>query len=955
MAVFTSVALGGAGLFSLGSGLFASVSAIALNAAVGIGLSLAAQALAGQKQESTGGVRGSLQAGGDVPRSIVLGRRATAGSLVYANTWGSAGKTPNAYLVQVIALADAPVKALNTLYVNGEKCTVEWASEHPAGLGHPVTEYRAGGKDYLWVRFYDGTQTSADSYLVNTFSGHATRPYANTRVGTGVAYAVMTSRVNPELFSGFPAFRFELSGMRLYDPSKDTTAGGSGAQRWDNPATWGGDGDDLPAVQIYNLMRGIRVAGTWLYGLQTVAAGQLPATHWIGEIAKCRLPVAGLSGNEAQYLTSAEITVDTEIGKAVETFLTGCHGRLSETGGIYKLRVGEPGAPVLDISDGDILSTEEQSYVPFFGLAETVNGISASYPEPEEGWNTKAAPPLYNAGYEAQDGGRRLLSDVPMEAVYRSSQVQRLMASALAEARRARRQTVVLPPFAQVLEPGDVIRNTSPRNGFSAKLFRIDGVTDRANLDVMIDITEVDPTDYDPPGSYKVPVFSPLGPVRPGPQVMGGWSVVPSNIDGKKPAILVSCDADIDDVARVWVQVRLKASGAVVFDSDSAVYADPYAWLLSGAWCLSVTTYQVRGKYVPYSKRQTAWSDWLDVTTGLYAETDFTATLQTIGDDVRARFEELAGEMDNYLRPTMERLAVDFSLMAAASQIARESLLAEAGASRVEIIEEKRVRASETEALGQLYTALQANFNANIASVQSMLTVLVNADTAMASSISQLSADVAGNTAAITNEQVARANADGALASEVSQLWASTNNSAAAITTEASARSSADEALSTLITSVQATADAAAAAVVTEQTARADADGALASSVSSVSADFDGRFAQGLIKFEARAAPSGVDARFAVLLRGGTGQSFKVSGLYVDLYTQSGTQKGRVAVLADQFVVTDGNNTSVPLVFESSQLKVNAARFGTVTSGVLRSPDGKMVINLAAGTIVVKS
>jgi len=620
----------------------------------------------------------------------------------------------------------------------------------------------------------------------------------------------------------------------------------------------------------------------------------LPAAHWIGQIAKCRALVPGLDGNEAQYLTSAEITVDTEIRDTLDMLMTGCNGRLSETGGIYKPRVGEPGAPVFNIVDGDILSTEPQSYVPFFGLAETVNGISASYPEPEEGWNTKPAPSLFNADYEVQDGNRRLMSDVPMEAVYRSSQVQRLMAAALAEARRARRLTYVLPPSAQVLEPGDVVRYTSARNGFSAKLFRVDGVTDRSNLDVVVDITEVDPTDYDPPGTYRTPVFSPLGPVRPGPQIMGGWSAEPSSADGRRPAILISCDDDLDDVSRVWVQVRLASSGAVVFDSSSTIYADPYAWLLTGAWCFSATNYEVRGRYVPASSRPTDWSAWLPVTTGLFADSDFTATLQTIGDDVRDRFQELAGEMDRFIRPSIERMAVDFSLMAAASQMARESMLAETSSARVEISEEKRIRATETEALGQLYTALNASFQANVASVQSMLSVLATNDTAMANSITQLTADVAGNAAAVT----------------------------------------------------------------TEATARSSADGVLASSISSVAADFDGRFAQGLIKFEAVSAPAGVTARFSILVRAGTSgaaATYKVSGLYVDLYEDGSVLKSRVAIMTDQFVVTDGNDTSVPMVFESGQLKVNAARFGTVTSGVLQSPDSKMVINLAAGTIVIKS
>lgn len=137
----------------------------------------------------------------------------------------------------------------------------------------------------------------------------------------------------------------------------------------------------------------------------------MPAEDWIFQINKCRAAIAGAVGPEATYLTSLEVTVDTEIDATIQSLLTGCQGRLIESGGTYKIRVGEPGASVFQFSDADILSTEEQSFTPFFGLSETINGVSATYPEPDEAWNTKTAPPLFNADYEVEDGARRLFDE----------------------------------------------------------------------------------------------------------------------------------------------------------------------------------------------------------------------------------------------------------------------------------------------------------------------------------------------------------------------------------------------------------------------------------------------------------------------------------------------------------------------------------------------------------------
>lgn len=116
-----------------------------------------------------------------------------------------------------------------------------------------------------------------------------------------------------------------------------------------------------------------------------------------------------------------------------------------------------------------------------------------------------------------------------------------------------------------------------------------------------------------------------------------------------------------------------------------------------------------------------------------------------------------------------------------------------------------------------------------------------------------------------------------------------------------------------------------------------------------VYAAIDDGFAQGRIEFRAAANQSGVDARFAVALRAGEEDEFKESGFFLELYTTGGVQKSRFAVMADQFVVTNGTSGTLPMVFEGGALKLQIANIGTVTAGVLQSANGKMVINLSAG------
>ncbi|RVK16210.1 phage tail protein [Sinorhizobium meliloti] len=265
--------------------------------------------------------------------------------------------------------------------------------------------------------------------------------------------------------------------------------------------------------------------------------------------------------------------------------------------------------------------------------------------------------------------------------------------------------------------------------------------------------------------------------------------------------------------------------------------------------------------------------------------------LQQLQDDALNRFKELQQEMDEFFRPRLVELLDAFSLEGAVGQIERQQIVATIGDALAQITEERRVRVSENEATAQLLTYLQASLGTANARLINEETVRATADSALASSITTLDAEVDGNLARI----------------------------------------------------------------IQEETARADGDSALATSISGVNADFNGRFAQGLVKFEAVAAPTGVDARFSVLLRAGTSQSFKVSGFYVELYTEGGVQKSRMAVQADQFLVTSGNNRHYPMVFENGELKLAIANIGTVNAGLLQSLNGKMKIDLNNGTIEIFS
>lgn len=906
------------------STFLSSLGGFLLKAAIGIGLSFASQALAGKPKAASQlqqqfGIQGKVASGGDLARSFLLGYAVTAGSLVWHTTWGEIDNTPNAFYTRVTAISDSVVSTIQPeVYVAGEKVTVLWGESIPAG--HPVQEYRDDkGVDHLWIRFKDGSQTTADSWLVSLST--TDRPYQSTRVGRGVAYAIMTARVNESLFSGFPELRFAYpNSTKLYDPSKDSSVGGSGSQRLNNSATWGGDGDHLPAVQIYNILLGMTNTNRWLYGLQSLTTARLPAAHWIAQINKCRASITGPSGSEATYRAGGEIRCNNTIADTIEALLTTCQGRLVESGGIYKIFVGEPGSSVATISDDSILSTEEQSFSPFWGLAKTVTGITGKYPNPAEAWNTQEAPALLRSDYEATAGGRRLLSDVSFDYAPYKGQVQRLMKSALAEAQRARRHTIHVPPEYWPYEPGDVITWNSDRNGYVNKLFRIDGVQDKDDLDAIWDITEVDPTDYDwdQETDYRVTVDGPTKVVRPIPQPVVDW-FAEGEVDyiaGKqRAAIRLTWNQNVkDDIDRIKWEVRRAADQVVVLRSGTDD-VDAGSALISHN-IFSNSDYEVRGRYIAYSGRLTTWSGWLAVTTPDAPFNDILSDLSTTGDDIRDYLKGIHDKFEDFFNNKLKTYMTNVMHLSSADVVDRQQFVRTFNKSTAKFTHEIALLTTDTEALAQEFTELSAS-----------LTTLTGRYNGTATVVTQLQADVTHlgdlfTSQATLNDQVtAYLNSLQAQVTSAGDAFQTLNTKVTQQGTTINTLSQNINAANARISSVDGKAIANATAIdvlETEVQSIGNDVSAVSTRTTAVEARTSRASAQGLFEIRATVKPTGTSLRLQMGARVVENGTTVWGGAYLDV-TSSGTQW---VFDSTKFIIINGANKSFPFVVENGVLKL---------------------------------
>ena len=559
--------------------------------------------------------------GSQNPASFIMGLYATNGVAVCppmshsGTTSAELTGVPNGYLTYVIELGDAPGHALVGYIINGERVTIGSVLDptHP-GLGFPIVGGKYGGRAY--IKFYDGTQTVADPHLLAKYGSYPERPWTSAMVGRGIPYAICTFLYQRDVFPSFPTVRFEMLGIPLYDPRKDSTVGGSGPHRWTNPATW--ERTNNPIIMIYNIHRGITLPGGHVWG-GNMPAEDLPLSTVFAAANACDGAADdGDGGIEARFRAGYEVFVTDEPAEVCEELLKACLGDAADVGGLWRFQAGDPELPVLLITDDDIITSLGRERQPFPSIEGTNNGITASYPDPEVQWEPNEAPPIYNATWEAEDGGRRRVINVDFNAVPYAAQVQRNMLALIADDRRFLTHGIPLPPEATVLEPLDTLEWTSAAYGYTAKLFEVVRTEEdlRSGL-VQITLRERDPDDTATPPGYYVPVNTPSTvAVDPGPLQVPSFAVTATAITGsagedRRPDITLSWNPDNFDVRGLEFEIRRNGTTAVITKGNITEVSAGQLRVSEGI--LPSTAYQVRA--IPVSDRPTTWTSWALVTT----------------------------------------------------------------------------------------------------------------------------------------------------------------------------------------------------------------------------------------------------------------------------------------------------------------------------------------------------
>ena len=423
--VYTGGAALGLGFATAGAASYVTFSAFVTTAALISGASALVGGLLAPKPPSLGEqVRGQLVSARSPsdPAKVIYGKTRIGGTQVFIETTGSKNETM--FIVTVCA-------------------------------GHEINQFV---KTYLNDEVYNGSSYKGSSTAV-TFSyltginNQTASPLLSTTTASDYRFSGLACFISKFVYDdnvfpqGLPNVTVEVEGKKVFDPRTSTTA-------YSNNAAL--------CIRDYLLDA--------VYGLG-ITTEEIDESAFISAANICDETVNLKSGGtEKRYTINGAFSSNSAPKDILEKMLTACAGKLSYAGGKWTLRVGAYRTPVLDINEnmivGSIQVQAKQS------KRDTFNGIKGIFSDPNVLYQPTSFPLVTSTLYRQEDG-ESIVRDVEFPFTTSSAACQRLAKIELEQSRQQIAVNMTCNLKAFVVQPGDVVRLTLDRYGWSNKLFEV--------------------------------------------------------------------------------------------------------------------------------------------------------------------------------------------------------------------------------------------------------------------------------------------------------------------------------------------------------------------------------------------------------------------------------------------------------------------------------------------------
>ena len=420
---------------------------------------------------------------------IVYGTRKVGGNVVFLETSG----TDNEFLYMAIVLSEGEINDISSIFINDSQVT--WSGDIADNTQITVASSDANffdstnSESLITCEPHFGTDSQNASSLLSTLSSWT----SNHRL-RGLAYLAIKFKWNADKFGSLPTVNAVVQGKKVYNPNLDSTVtGGSGSHRKDDSTTWAYS--DNPIYQLLDYLRDSR------FGMG------IPNSYFDSNFADwqiagdvCDTDITPFSGASAIDLMDSHTVVDTS-KKAIDNvkdFVRGSRAYLNFSAGKYKILVETSGSASITLTEDNILngitvssknknSRYNRVIVNFINPDKNYQSDTAQFPPVDE---TGLASADQHATMKTADGGLLLEGRFDFSMLTSPYQAQEMAEIILRRSRSSLDISIKADATALDLSIGDIVNVTHATPGFSAKAFRVQGLTLNADHTVSLQCSE---------------------------------------------------------------------------------------------------------------------------------------------------------------------------------------------------------------------------------------------------------------------------------------------------------------------------------------------------------------------------------------------------------------------------------------------------------------------------------
>jgi len=551
----------------------------------------------------------------DEPRKLIIGKTGIGGKFVFHGLSDHNDRNDNKDMTRVIVLAGHRCNRITRIWGDGELVR---STPLVHGTRTQIPHFREGSDQHVWMTFYDGRPgQAADSFL----RGRTVRPvnWPSNATLSGCAYVVVTMRHDADVLTTPVDFIFEVEGARLYDRRKDSSVGGLGTQRWDNPNSWTYTNNPAVAADHYQLgMVGGANNDRLIFGMGR-QSWQVPYDEFAANANVCDEVVLG----EARYAANGVLSAGDDHKENITKLATAMAARPFDVGGRIFIRPQQARTIKLTLTDADLVGGTEFDLITNPGGSELVNTIRGTFRDPVERYTSNDYPLVEDAELISRDG-RAFEDTLDLDLETSERRAQRLASIELEVQKRRDKINEQYMPIANVLDVGDWFERVSTLRGDVTKIYEVISKTVNIDLTVDIEARETDPsvTAFGADQARPVERPDPLPPLtisRPDPPISTAEGVPDISVGAELPSATITIttptESTYEEIEYYEVEYGLSneltgsALGIVAGQEQQASFINSNQTTLPLKGLIPGQTYVYRIRVIA-DNRPSDWSDY---------------------------------------------------------------------------------------------------------------------------------------------------------------------------------------------------------------------------------------------------------------------------------------------------------------------------------------------------------